>query len=85
MWLPSGSSKRVIISQERLITDHIANPWAECTPFGKAPHPPTGATTFIVSFGFLQTLSGMAGVCILSLVGWIVNRTGGVPVWAVGE
>jgi len=47
-------------------------------------HPPTGATTLIVSLGFLQTPPEMAalmvGVVILTAVGWLVNRAAGVPV-----
>lgn len=54
-------------------------------------HPPTGATTLIVSLGFLQTppemAALMAGVLILTVVGWLVNRAAGVPVplWSAGE
>ena len=57
-----------------------------------ASHPPTGATTLIVSLGFLQTppemAALMAGVVILTLVGWLLNRAAGVPmpVWgATGD
>jgi CBS domain-containing membrane protein len=57
-----------------------------------ASHPPTGATTLIVSLGFLQTLPEMAalmvGVVLLTVVGWLLNRAVGVPmpVWgAKGE
>ncbi|CAA9455217.1 MAG: hypothetical protein AVDCRST_MAG58-1353 [uncultured Rubrobacteraceae bacterium] len=50
----------------------------------RASHPPTGATTLIVSLGFLQTPPEMAalmvGVVILTVVGWIVNRAAGIPV-----
>jgi hypothetical protein len=49
-----------------------------------ASHPPTGATTLIVSLGFLQTPPEMAalmvGVVILTVVGWTFNRAAGVPV-----
>ena len=49
-----------------------------------ASHPPTGATTLIVSLGFLQTLPEMAalmvGVVVLTVVGWLLNRAAGVPV-----
>ncbi len=55
-------------------------------------HPPTGATTLIVSLGFLQTLPEMAalmvGVVLLTVAGWLLNRAAGVPmpVWgAKGE
>ena len=54
-------------------------------------HPPTGATTLIVSLGFLQTppemVALMVGVVILTVVGWLVNRSAGVPVplWSSGE
>ena len=56
-----------------------------------ASHAPTGATTLIVSLGFLQTPPEMAalmvGVVILTAVGWLLNRAAGVPVplWAAGE
>jgi CBS domain-containing membrane protein len=47
-------------------------------------HPPTGATTLIVSLGFLQTPPEMdalmVGVVLLTIVGWLVNRAAGVPV-----
>ena len=51
-------------------------------------HPPTGATTLIVSLGLLQTplemTMLMVGVVILTVVGWAINRALGVPmpVWA---
>ena len=54
-------------------------------------HPPSGATTLIVSLGFLQTPSEMAalmvGVVLLTFVGWLFNRAAGVrvPVWSVEE
>ena len=43
-----------------------------------SPHPPAGATTLIVSLGFLTTpaqLAAMAaGVVLLTIVGWLMNR-----------
>jgi CBS domain-containing membrane protein len=54
-------------------------------------HPPTGATTLIVSLGFLHTPPEMAalmvGVIILTVVGWLVNRMAGVhvPLWSSRE
>jgi CBS domain-containing membrane protein len=57
----------------------------------RASHAPTGATTLIVSLGFLQTPPEMAalmvGVVILTAVGWLVNRAAGVPVplWSARE
>lgn len=57
----------------------------------RASHPPAGATTLIVSLGFLQTphemLELMLGVVWLTAVGWIINRALGVPVplWAAEE
>jgi CBS domain-containing membrane protein len=54
-------------------------------------HPPTGATTLIVSLGFLQTPSEiaalMAGVVILTFAGQVINRAAGIPVlvWGVKE
>ena len=56
-----------------------------------ASHPPTGATTLIVSLGFLQTppemVALMVGVVLLTAVGWLLNRAAGmpVPVWAARE
>ena len=50
-----------------------------------ASHPPTGATTLIVSLGFSQTLPEMAalmvGVVLLTVVGWLLDRAAGVPAW----
>lgn len=54
----------------------------------RSSHPPTGATTLIVSLGFLQTSLEMTilmvGVVILTVAGWLINRLLGVPVplWA---
>jgi hypothetical protein len=49
-----------------------------------SPHPPAGATTLIVSLGLLTTpaqLAAMAaGVVLLTIVGWLMNRLLGVPV-----
>ncbi|CAA9473821.1 MAG: hypothetical protein AVDCRST_MAG02-4296 [uncultured Rubrobacteraceae bacterium] len=53
-----------------------------------ASHPPSGATTLIVSLGFLQTPTEMAalmaGVAGLTVAGWLLNRAAGVPVPAWG-
>ena len=50
----------------------------------RSSHPPTGATTLIVSLGLLQTplemTMLMVGVVILTLVGWAINRALGVPI-----
>lgn len=57
----------------------------------RSSHPPTGATTLIVSLGFLHTPPEMAalmvGVVILTVVGWLVNRAVRVPVppWSAKE
>jgi CBS domain-containing membrane protein len=57
----------------------------------RSSHPPTGATTLIVSLGFLQTLREMVmlmvGVVVLTIVGWLINRSFGVPMplWAARE
>lgn len=57
----------------------------------RASHPPAGATTLIVSLGLLQTppeiLTLMAGVVLLTVAGWTINRAFGVPmpVWAAKE
>jgi CBS domain-containing membrane protein len=54
----------------------------------RSSHPPTGATTLIVSLGFLQTPGEMAvlmaGVALLTVVGRTINRAAGVPmpVWS---
>jgi CBS domain-containing membrane protein len=54
----------------------------------RSSHPPTGVTTLIVSLGFLQTPGEMAvlmaGVVLLTVVGWAINRAAGVPmpVWS---
>jgi CBS-domain-containing membrane protein len=49
-----------------------------------SPHPPAGATTLIISLGFLTTpaqLAAMAaGVVLLTVAGWLMNRLLGVPV-----
>jgi CBS-domain-containing membrane protein len=57
-----------------------------------AQHPPAGATVLVVSLGFLQTpgemAALMAGVVLLTLACWIINRALGVraPAWsAKGE
>jgi CBS domain-containing membrane protein len=56
-----------------------------------ASHPPSGATTLIVSLGFLQTPPEMAallvGVVLLTAVGLLFNRAAGVPVpiWSAGN
>jgi CBS domain-containing membrane protein len=54
----------------------------------RAAHPPAGATTIIVSSGLLHTATqiGMvaAGVALITVAGWVLNRLMGVPapVWA---
>jgi CBS domain-containing membrane protein len=56
----------------------------------RAAHPPAGATTIIVSSGLLAKPSqlGMvaAGVLLITVGGWVLNRLMGVPapVWAAG-
>lgn len=53
----------------------------------KSSHPPTGATTLIVSLGLLQTppemAALMAGGVLLTVIGRLVNPSSGapVPVW----
>ena len=57
----------------------------------KSSHPPTGATTLIVSLGLLRTPHQMAalmgGVVLMTVVGWSVNRAAGVrmPLWSPRE
>ncbi len=50
----------------------------------RSSHPPTGATTLIVSLGLLQTplemTMLMVGVVLLTVAGWTINRALGVPV-----
>ncbi len=54
----------------------------------RSSHPPTEATTLIVSLGLLQTPLEMTmlmlGVVMLTIVGWSINRALRVPmpVWA---
>jgi CBS domain-containing membrane protein len=54
----------------------------------RSSHPPTGATTLIVSLGLLQTphemVMLMVGVVLLTVVGWTINRALGVPmpIWS---
>ncbi len=54
----------------------------------RCPHPPAGATTLIVSLGFLRTPAdlaiALASVCVLTAVCWIYNRALGtpMPVWS---
>lgn len=53
----------------------------------KAPHPPAGATTLIISLGLvttpLQVGSLAAGIVLVTVASWITNRLLGVPmpVW----
>lgn len=50
----------------------------------RAPHPPAGATTLLVSLGLLATpqqlLAIAVGVVLLTVVCWLINRMAGVPV-----
>ena len=54
----------------------------------RAPHPPAGATTLIVSLGILRTLPQlgvlMLAVVLLTAQGFIINRAAGIdyPLWA---
>lgn len=54
----------------------------------RAAHPPAGATTIIVSSGLLadggQMVAVAVGVLIVTVAGWLLNRTMGVPapVWS---
>jgi CBS-domain-containing membrane protein len=54
----------------------------------RSAHPPAGATTIIVASGLLihlgQLADVVAGVVLLTVAGWIINRLMGVPapVWA---
>ncbi len=54
----------------------------------RAAHPPAGATTIIVASGLLakpiQLVDVIVGVILLTIAGWILNRSMGVPapVWA---
>ena len=61
---------------------------AGCMIWVGTPHPPAGATTLIVSLGFLHTLGAVAvlmgGVALLVAQGLAVNRWAGIdyPIWA---
>jgi CBS-domain-containing membrane protein len=54
-----------------------------------ASHPPSGATTLIVSLGFLQTPPEMAALMVVLLTagGLLFNRAARipVPVWSAGK
>lgn len=49
----------------------------------RASHPPAGATVLIVSLGLLRTPMELAmiaaGVALITVVGWLLNRAAGVP------
>lgn len=49
----------------------------------RAPHPPAGATTLIVSLGFLTTLVDlglmMTAIVLVMISAWTLNRLLGVP------
>lgn len=53
----------------------------------RAPHPPAGATTLIVSLGILRDLDQltilMLAVVLLTAQGWLINRLAGIdyPTW----
>jgi hypothetical protein len=57
----------------------------------RAAHPPAGATTVIVSIGLLTTVGELAallaGVLILSVAAWSLNRALGLPapMWTGGR
>jgi CBS-domain-containing membrane protein len=57
----------------------------------RSTHAPAGATALLISLGFLDTPSELlaiaAGVILLTVVIWIINRILGVPVpvWAAHE
>ncbi len=54
----------------------------------KAPHPPAGATTLIVSLGILRSFDQMVvlmvAVVLLTIQAFVINRLAGLPypVWA---
>ena len=52
--------------------------------FSQIRHPPAGATALMVSLGLLTTprelLSIAAGVVLITITGWAINRSFGVPV-----
>lgn len=57
----------------------------------RRPHTPAGTTTLLVSLGLFTTPSQLgslaAGIVLVTIVGWIINRSLGVPVplWASRE
>lgn len=59
--------------------------------FLKAPHPPAGATTLIISLGILRSTGQMAvlmaAVVLLTLQAIAINRLAGLPypLWAARE
>lgn len=61
---------------------------AGCMVWLKAPHPPAGATTLIVSLGILTKINQMVvlmvAVVLLVVQGFAINRLAGLdyPVWA---
>lgn len=61
---------------------------AGCMVWAGTPHPPAGATTLIVSLGFLHTPAAVAvlmvGVTLLVAQGFVINRWAGIdyPFWA---
>ncbi|MFZ0041309.1 MAG: HPP family protein [Solirubrobacteraceae bacterium] len=54
----------------------------------RSAHPPAGATTIIVASGLLahprQWLDIIVGVLLLTVAGWVINRSLGVPapIWS---
>ncbi len=57
----------------------------------RRPHTPAGTTTLLVSLGLFTTLpqlvSLIAGIVLITVVGWIINRSLGapVPLWSPRE
>ena len=87
---PSILQEGVTLARVAAATLSLALTGAVLLLFG-ASHPPSGATVLIVSLGLLRTPAEMAmivaGVVVLVLVGWLVNRAAGIPVpaWAARE
>lgn len=60
---------------------------AFCKHLVRAPHPPAGATTLIISLGLLTTPKQLASIAVavllVTVIGWCINRLMGVkmPVW----
>jgi hypothetical protein len=57
----------------------------------RSPHTPAGTTTLLVSLGLFTTTSEVvsiiAGILLVTVTSWLINRVSGapVPIWGKGE